>query len=423
MSTTTDQRYTKVEPRKSFHLSMLLYDQRYRSITIQVFFLFMLMLGAAWLIDNTVNNLRALGKDFSFAFLNNPAGYDINQRPIEYNSQMTHGRAALVGLLNTLILAVLACVLATILGVIAGVLRLSNNWIVGRLMTVYVEVFRNIPTLLWILIFGAIMTEAMPAPSAFRGDAPSASMIFNESVAITNRGVYIPAIMFERDLGSFQIGPVAPSISWVLVIVIIAAGIWANKQLIAHATRVQNATGVRPKTWWKSILVLLGPIILFFFAMGAHLEYPELRGFNFAGGTHLRNSLIAMWLGLGIYTGAFVAENVRSGILAISKGQTEAAFALGLQPGKTMRLVILPQALRVIIPPLISQYLNITKNTSLGLAVGYMDLRSTLGGITINQTGRELEGMMLMMLIYLAISLTISGAMNVYNSRVKLKER
>ncbi len=423
MSTSTDQRYTKVEHKKSFQLSMLLYDQRYRSITIQVFFLFMLMLGAAWLIDNTVNNLRALGKDFSFAFLNNPAGYDINQRPVEYNSQMTHGRAALVGFLNTMILAVMACVLATVLGVVAGVLRLSNNWIVGRLMTVYVEVFRNIPTLLWILIFGAIMTEAMPAPSAFRGDTPAASMIFNESVAITNRGVYIPAIMFARDLGSLQVGPVAPSISWLLVIVIIAAGIWANKLLIAHATRVQNATGVRPKTWWKSILILFGPIILFFIALGAHLDYPELRGFNFAGGTHLRNSLIAMWLGLGIYTGAFIAEIVRAGILAINKGQTEAAYALGLQPGKTMRLVILPQALRVIIPPLISNYLNITKNTSLGLAVGYMDLRSTLGGITINQTGRELEGMMLMMLIYLAISLTISGVLNVYNSRVKLKER
>ena len=424
MSTTSDLRTTAPPPpRRNFRLSMLLYDQRYRSITIQVFFLFALMLAAAWLIDNTVNNLRALGKDFSFAFLTAPAGYDINQRPIEYNSQMTHGRAALVGFLNTLILAVLACILATVLGVIAGVLRLSNNWIVGRLMTVYVEVFRNIPTLLWILIFGAIMTEAMPAPSAFRGDTPSASMLFNDSVAITNRGIYIPSIEFARDLGSITLGPVSPSIAWLLVIVIVGAGIYANKLIIAHATRVQNATGVRPKTWWKSLLVLLGPLALYFIVLGAYLDYPELRGFNFTGGTHLRNSLIAMWLGLGIYTGAFVAENVRAGVLAISRGQTEAAFALGLQPGKTMRLVILPQALRVIIPPLISQYLNITKNTSLGLAVGYMDLRSTLGGITINQTGRELEGMMLMMLIYLAISLTISGLMNVYNSRIKLKER
>jgi len=201
------------------------------------------------------------------------------------------------------------------------------------------------------------------------------------------------------------------------------ASIVANAALIRHATRVQNATGVRPKTWWKSILILIAPAALFLAAMGLSWNYPELRGFNFTGGLHLRNSFIAMWLGLGIYTGAFIAENVRAGILAISKGQTEAAFALGVPPGKTMRLVILPQALRVIVPPLISQYLNITKNTSLGLAVGYMDLRSTLGGITINQTGRELEGMLLMMGIYLILSLIISGAMNVYNSRVKLKER
>ena len=408
--------------KRAFQLSMLLYDQRYRSITIQIFALFLLMLGAAWLIDNVINNLRLLGRTFSFNFLWQSAGYDINQRPIEYNSQMTHGRAALVGFLNTIILAVMGCALATILGVMAGVLRLSKNWIVSRLVTVYVEVFRNIPTLIWILIFGAVMAESMPAPSAFRGDDPASSMIF-DAIAITNRGVYVPSILFTTELGVLPLGPISPSLNWVLVLLVLIAGIFANRHLLAHATRVQNATGIRPKTWWKSLLVLFGPVILIFFALGAHLEYPELRGFNFAGGTHLRNSLLAMWLGLGIYTGAFIAEIVRGGILAISKGQTEAAFALGLQPGKTMRLVILPQALRVIIPPLISQYLNLTKNTSLGLAVGYMDLRSTLGGISINQTGRELEGMLLLMAVYLAISLTISGVMNVYNSRVKLKER
>lgn len=408
--------------KRAFQLSMLLYDQRYRSITIQIFALFLLMLGAAWLIDNVINNLRLLGRTFSFNFLWQSAGYDINQRPIEYNSQMTHGRAALVGFLNTIILAVMGCALATILGVLAGVLRLSKNWIVSRLVTVYVEVFRNIPTLIWILIFGAVMAESMPAPSAFRGDDPASSMIF-DAIAITNRGVYVPSILFTTELGVLPLGPISPSLNWVLVLLVLIAGIFANRHLLAHATRVQNATGIRPKTWWKSLLVLFGPVILIFLALGAHLEYPELRGFNFAGGTHLRNSLLAMWLGLGIYTGAFIAEIVRGGILAISKGQTEAAFALGLQPGKTMRLVILPQALRVIIPPLISQYLNLTKNTSLGLAVGYMDLRSTLGGISINQTGRELEGMLLLMAVYLAISLTISGVMNVYNSRVKLKER
>ncbi|WP_333830296.1 amino acid ABC transporter permease [Pararhodobacter sp.] len=410
-------------PRESFRLSMLLYDTRYRSYTIQIFALMLLMLGAAWLIDNTVKNLAVLGKDFSFRFLWSTAGYDISQRPIEYNSTMTHGRAAIVGLLNTLILAIMACTLATVLGVIAGVLRLSNNWIVARLMTIYVEVFRNIPTLLWILIFGAIMTEAMPPPSAFRGDDPAASMLVFDSIAVTNRGIYVPEPLFSRSLGNLDLGGVQPSWDAIAFIVVVVLSIWANIRLVRHATKVQNATGVRPKTWWKSILILLGPAALLLIALGFHLGYPELRGFNFTGGIHMRNSLIAMCLGLGIYTGAFIAENVRAGILAISKGQTEAAFALGMQPGKTMRLVILPQALRVIIPPLISQYLNITKNTSLGLAVGYMDLRSTLGGITINQTGRELEGMMLMMLVYLVVSLTISGVMNVYNSRIKLRER
>jgi general L-amino acid transport system permease protein len=423
MSSTADARTQSAAPKAAFKLSMLLYDQRYRSITIQIVFLFALMLGVAWLVDNTINNLRALGRDFSFAFLGNPAGYDINQRLIEYDSQMTHGRAALVGLLNTILLAIMACVLATVLGIVAGVLRLSNNWIVARLMTVYVEIFRNIPTLVWIIIFGAIMSEAMPAPNAFRGDDPAASMLLGDSVAMTNRGVYIPAILFSNELGNLNLGVISPSINWLLVLLALMGGIFAHTRLVAHATAVQNATGVRPKTWWKSIAVIAGPVALLFVFFGAHLEYPELRGFNFAGGIHMRNSLIAMWLGLGIYTGAFVAEIVRSGILAISRGQSEAAAALGLQPGKTMRLVILPQALRVIIPPLISQYLNITKNTSLGLAVGYMDMRSTLGGITINQTGRELEGMLLMMGIYLILSLTISSLMNVYNNRVKLKER
>ena len=410
-------------PRASFRLSMLLYDSRYRSYTIQIFVMFLLMLGAAWLVDNTVKNLEALGKEFSFSFLWQTAGYDIAQQPIEYNSTMTHGRAAVVGLLNTLILAIVGCATATVIGVLAGVLRLSNNWLVARLMTVYVEAFRNIPTLLWILVFGAIMSEAMPAPNAFRGENPSASMLLWDSVAFTNRGVYVPAVDFTNSLGALDLGAVSPSLDWLLIIAVIALSIFANSRFVKWANKVQNETGIRPVTWWRSLLILFVPVIIVLFALGAHLLYPELRGFNFSGGLQLRNSFIAMWLGLSIYTGAFIAENVRAGIMAISKGQTEAAYALGIQPGLTMRLVILPQALRVIVPPLISQYLNLTKNTSLGLAVGYMDLRSTLGGITINQTGRELEGILLMMLIYLAVSLMISAVMNVYNSRIKLKER
>lgn len=400
----------------AFSLGMLLHDKRYRGYTIQIIALMCLMLTAAWLLDNTVRNLAALGKDFSFSFLWSAAGYDINQQPISYDSQMSHGRAALVGLLNTVILAVLACATATAIGVVAGVLRLSNNWIVSRLMGAYIEVFRNIPALLCILVIGAIMAQSMPAPSSYRGAAQTA-------IAVTNRGIYIPQPLFDRDLGTLDLGVVAPSLNVLLVLAVFVASLWADRSLRAHADRLQGATGKRPTLWWKRLLILLLPTIAVLYALGVYLGYPQLQGFNFQGGLPLGNALIAMWIGLSVYTGAFIAEIVRSGIQSIARGQTEAANALGLRPGRTMRLVILPQALRVIVPPLTSQYLDITKHTSLGLAVGYMDLRSTLGGITINQTGRELEGILLMMLIYLGMSLLISGAMNLYNNRVKLQGR
>jgi len=404
-------------------MSMLLYDTRYRSITIQIIFLFLFMAGAAWLIDNTVQNLRALGKDFNFGFLGVRAGYDINQRLIEYSNDSTHGRAMLVGLLNTLLLALVSCLTATVIGVFAGVLRLSKNWIVSKLMGIYVEMFRNVPLLLWIIIIFAVMTESMPSPNAFRGDTPTASMLFFDTVAITNRGVYAPGPLFTTSLGSVNLGVISVSMNFLLIMATVIGSIWVNILIRRNASVVQEATGIRPVTWWKSLLVLFVPIIVVLVVLGFHLEYPELRGFNFVGGSYMRNSFTAMWLALSIYTGAFIAENVRAGIMAISKGQSEAAFALGLRPSWTMNLVILPQALRVIIPPLISQYLNITKNTSLGIAVGYMDLRSTLGGITLNQTGRELEAMLMLMAIYLTVSLLISGAMNVYNNSVKLQER
>lgn len=409
--------------RDAFRLSMLIYDTRYRSITLQVIALILFGLAAWWLVSNTIANLKALGKDFSFAFLTVRSGYDINQKLIDYTSDSSHGRAMAVGLLNTLILAAVSCVTATIVGVFAGVLRLSKNWIVARLMTVYVETFRNIPLVLWIILIFAVMTEAMPAPAAFRGENATASMLLFGSIAISNRGVYIPEPLFSRSLGNLDLGSFLISIDLLAILATLLASFIAYRALKSYAERQQNAVGVRPVTWWKSILIFVVPLVALKFALGFHLGLPELKGFNFAGGTYLRNSFIAMWVALTLYSGAFIAENVRAGILAISGGQTEAAYALGLRPGRTMSLVILPQALRVIIPPMISQYLNITKNTSLALAVGYMDLRATLGGITINQTGRELEGMVLLMLTYLVISLVISIVMNWYNGRVKLKER
>jgi general L-amino acid transport system permease protein len=404
MATLTDP------PSEGFRLSQLIYDTRYRSMTIQVIAFILIMSGLFWLANNTVQNLSALGKDFNFAFLSNRAGYDINQRLIEYSNDSTHGRAALVGILNTLLVAFLGCIVATILGVTAGVLRLSHNWLVARLMTVYVEGFRNIPLLLWILVIFAVMTESTPQPRDFRGDDASASMILFDSVAVTNRGIFVPGPVWGQNSASSS-----PS------------SFFACRDLGFPPLRAQAAGTDRRHPpgllgLARPLLRAVDPVLLHPRSSGV-AGLPELGGFNFTGGIQLRNSLIALWFALSLYTGAFIAEIVRAGILAVSKGQTEAAYALGLRPNRTMNLVILPQALRVIIPPLISQYLNLTKNSSLAIAVGYMDVRSTLGGITINQTGRELEGMLLLGCFYLATSLIISGVMNVYNNSVKLKER
>lgn len=397
-------------PREAFRLSQLLYDARYRSLTIQVIASILIMLLLVELVNNTVTNLAALGKDISFGFLWSTAGYDINQQIIPFSSQDSHARAALVGILNTLVVAVLGCILATIIGVLVGVLRLSKNWLVSRLMGVYVEAMRNTPLLIWILIVFAVMTEATPQPREFR-EGGSASMILWDSVAISNRGVYIPRPLWGEGSG--------------LVIAVFVLSIIGILFLRAYARRRQEATGEQLPVLWMSLGLFFVPALLAFFVLGRPitLEMPELGGFNFTGGIQVRNSFIALWLALSLYTSAFIAENVRGGILAISRGQTEASFALGLRPNRTMQLVILPQALRVIVPPLISQYLNLTKNSSLAIAVGYMDVRSTLGGITINQTGRELEGMLLLGIFYLITSLIISSFMNLYNSSVKLKER
>ncbi len=410
-------------PKAGFRLGMLLYDTRYRSLTIQVVFLALLLGFFWWLVNNTIHNLSVKGKDFDFGFLWVRSGYDINQTLVQYSSDSTHGRALLVGLLNTLFLAFLCCVLSTIIGLVAGVLRLSKNWIVSRLMAIYVETFRNVPVVLWIVLVNAIFSISMPEPKAFRGENPEASMVFFDSFAFTNRGVYAPEPLFTRSLGNIDIGIFLISVDLLAILAVLAGSIWAYRLLQSNATQAQNATGIRPVTWWKSSAILVLPTLALLLATGFHLGYPELKGFNFNGGMQARNSLIAMWLALSIYSGTYITESVRGGVLAISHGQTEAALALGLRQGLATRLVVLPQAMRVIVPPLISQYLSTTKNTSLAIAVGYMDLRSTLGGITMNQTGKELESMLLLMGIYLTISLIISAVMNVYNSSIKLKER
>ncbi|MBV47754.1 MAG: ABC transporter permease subunit [Sulfitobacter sp.] len=394
----------------SFRLSMLLNDTRYRSYTFQFIALMLLIALMAFLGINLVRNLAEAGLNISYSFLYVPAGYDINQTLIDYNSQSTNLRAAVVGILNTLLVAFLACVTATILGVIAGVARLSNNWLVSKMMSVYVEIFRNIPVLIWILMIYTLMTAVLPAPNAFRGDNATSSMLF-DAFAFTNRGIYVPAPVW---------GPGSMIVVATFVLSIVAAVAYRK-----YAVSLLFRTGKLLPTGWPTLAILLVPTLLVFFVMGSPigLDYPALKGFNFRGGLQIGAPLIALWLALSVYTGAFIAENVRAGIQAVSKGQTEAAASLGLRPKRIMNLVVLPQALRVIIPPLISQYLNITKNSSLAIAVGYADITATLGGITLNQTGRAIECVLLLMLFYLTISLSISAIMNVYNNAVSLKER
>ena len=396
---------------EKFKIGMLLSDTRYRGTSLQVITFIIFVAVFFWLVDNTLKNLALLGKDVSFNFLFLRAGYDINQRLIPYSSDSTHGRAAVVGILNTLLVAFVGCVIATILGLFVGILRLSKNWLVAKLMSAYIEGFRNVPVLLWIVMVFALLTEFTPAPKAFKGADPQATMLFFDSVAITNRGTYFPAPILNE--GAY----------WVIFIFILS--VFAVIFLKRYANKLKRETGKDFPTFLVSIAILIFPSTILFFALGSpiSLEYPYLKGFNFKDGIHLRNSFLALTLALALYTSAFIAEIVRAGIMAISKGQTEAASSLGLRPNKIMNLIILPQALRIIVPPLISNYLNLTKNSSLAIAVGYMDVRGTLGGITLNQTGRELESMLLLMGFYLCVSLLISSVINYYNRSFQIVVR
>lgn len=399
-------------PSGSFRLSKLIYDTRYRSYTFQLIALIALILVFAYLGSNLMSNLAAAGLNISFGFLDQAAGYDINQSLIEYNNQMTHLRATLVGALNTLLVAFLGCIMATIIGVIVGVLRLSKNWLIGRIMSIYVEIFRNVPVLIWILIIYFVMTAAMPSTRDYLGEDPERNLLLG-IVAFTNRGVYVPAAVFQP-------------MGWVVLGVFVAS-IFAAIAYRRYAKKLLYDTGRLLPMGWPTVAILILPALVSFFILGQPITLdrpdPLANRFNLQGGIPISGAFIALWFALSIYTAAFIAENVRAGILAVSSGQTEAAASLGLRPKRIMNLVVLPQALRVIIPPVISQYLNLTKNSSLAIAVGYMDLTATLGGITLNQTGRAIESILLLMLFYLAISLTISAVMNVYNNAIKLKER
>lgn len=370
---------------------------------IQIIVIVVVLSLLGFFIRNTLNNLELLGREAGYGFLLTPSNYDINQHLIEYSSQSTHLRATLVGLINTGLVALIGIILATIIGFIAGVLRLSPNFLVSRIIYVFVEFSRNVPILLWILLWHGTMIHNLPHPRQ--------AISFSDVSFLTNRGFYTPRPLLE------------PQFWWV-----IAAGAIAIAGAVAfskYSQKRQELTGQRyPVIWLNSAIIVFLPVAAFWLAGSpAALEMPEFKGFNFRGGMVLTPEFMALTFALSVYTGAFIAEIVRAGILAVSHGQTEASYALGLKPNWTMRLVILPQALRVIVPPMISQYLNLTKNSSLAIAVGYMDVVATIGGISLNQTGRALECMSIVLAIYLCISLLISAFMNWYNKKISLVDR
>lgn len=378
-------------------------NPRVRAILFQAIALAATVAFGLYIFDNTQANLRRLGIASGFAFLSSTAGFDILQSLIPYSATSSYGRVFWVALLNTLLVSALGIILATLLGFVIGVARLSRNWLISRLALVYIETFRNIPLLLQIFFWYFAVLRAMPAPRQ--------SLSLGEAVFLNIRGLYVPAPQFQ------------PGFGWVLLALGIAAVLaWL---LARWARRRQMATGQQFPTISVSLALLLGLPLLTFWVAGSPLvwQVPELQGFNFRGGLVVIPEMASLLLALTIYTAAFIAEIVRAGIQAVSHGQTEASFSLGLNSGKTLRLIILPQALRVIIPPLTNQYLNLTKNSSLAAAIGYPDLVSAFAGTVLNQTGQAIECIAITMAVYLTISLSISLVMNWYNRRVALVER
>ena len=373
-----------------------------RGILFQVLFVAAVLALGAFLVHNTVVNLRRQNIASGFGFLDREAAFGIGESLIAYSPADTYARAFLVGLLNTLYVAGLGIVLATILGTVMGIARLSRNWLISKLAQIYVETFRNIPLLLQLFFWWGLLRESAPAPRQAWQLLPD--------VFISNRGIV------------FAMPNPDPAYGWMALAFCI--GVVATIVIFRWARQRQALTGEQFPSGWVGLGLIIGLPLAVFLVCGAPqtLDRPELKGFNFVGGHAVSPEFAALLLGLGIYTGTFIAEIVRAGILAVSWGQSEAAMALGLKSGQRMRLIVLPQALRVIVPPMTSQYLSLTKSSSLAVAIGYPDLVS-IAGTTINQTGQAVEGITMIMAVYLTISLIISALMNLYNRSVALVER
>ena len=381
-----------------------IYDPKVRSIAYQVILCAVIVFLAYSAVRNAADNLARAKIASGFGFWNQTAGFDISQTLIEYTAQAgTYGRAFWVGLLNTLLVAAIGIVLATVVGFLVGIARLSKNFLLSKLSAGYVELIRNVPLLLQLLFWYNAVLKALP-------DLRD-SWTLPGSIYLNNRGFFAPSPVFQPGMefvvGAFVVG----------IIGALGYRNWARKK--------QERTGAQSPVALVALGLIIGlPVIAFFLAgMPATLEFPEKGRFNIRGGMEILPELVALVIGLTFYTGAFIAEVVRAGIMAVSRGQTEAAGAVGLRTGQTLKLVVIPQAMRVIIPPLTSQYLNLTKNSTLAVFVGYPDLVQIFTGTVLNQTGQAVEVVMITMAVYLTISLVTSTVMNWYNSRIALVER
>ncbi len=377
-------------------------DPKIRGIFYQAVVFILLVVLVYWIVGNTVENLRRSNISSGFAFLNGRAGFDVSQALIPFSSDSTFARALLVGLLNTILVAVTGIITASIVGFLVGVGRLSKNWLIRQICTVYVQVFRNIPPLLVIFFWYLGVLSVLPLPR------DSYHLPFGSY--LNSRGFFFPKMIWGE--GAWLVG----------VAILLAIGlIW----FVARRARIrQMATGERFPVLWTSLALLFGLPLLAFVVTGFPLtfEFPQQSTFNLVGGTQVKPEFIALYLALSFYTASFIAEIVRAGILGVPKGQSEASAALGLRSGMILRLVVIPQAMRIIIPPLTSQYLNLTKNSSLAIAVGYADLVA-IGGTILNQTGQSIEIVAIWMVVYLGLSLATSLLMNWFNARMALVER
>ena len=380
-------------------------DPVWRAIFFQILVIGGVVLFSIFLVRNTLHNLETRGISSGFGFLTKTAGFSIGETHFgfDYTEENSYLKTFTVGVANTIWVSMWGVIFATILGFIIGVLRLSTNWVVARLAMVYIETLRNIPLLLQIFFWYFLVLHNLPGP---RG-----SHSLGESFFLNNRGLAYPSTIPEDGF-------------WVVGVVIVMAIVGAIF-LVRWAKERQDRTGEQFPAYWASAGLVIGLPLLVFLIMGTpmHLEYPALKGFNFTGGAVMSPEFVSLLLALSMYTATFIGEIVRAGIQAVSHGQTEAAYSVGLRRGPTLRLVIIPQALRVIIPPLTSQYLNLTKNSSLAAAIAYPDLVLVFAGTTLMQTGQAVEIIAMTMAVYLILSLLISTFMNWYNEKMALVER